>query len=269
MTPVRVRGLEFNVVDSGGDGGLPFLWAHPLTSSVAAEDRHRVFDWSASCGGRRWIRYDARGHGSSTATRHAADYRWANLAHDQLELLDALEVDRVVLGGASMGAATALHAAAAQPDRVDALVLAIPPAGWDARQPVAKRYRSGARHVLAQGVHWFEHATRRMPDPPIFDGPLAPLRGGGLGTFDSFHRLALAAALRGAAGSDLPTERQLAALRRIPAVVLAWDTDPSHPVSTALQLAASFDHADVHVAAHPDDVLSWPDHVAHFLADCG
>ncbi len=266
---MRVRGLEFNVVDSGGrTDALPFVWAHPLTSSVAAEDRHRVFDWSGVRGDRRWVRYDARGHGGSTATRHAADYRWSNLAHDQLELLDALEIDRVVLGGASMGAATALHAAAAQPDRIDALVLVIPPSGWDTRAPVSKRYRNGARHVLTHGVHGFEKATRKLPDPPIFDGPLKPLSGGGLGSFDTFHRLALAAALRGAAGSDLPTERQLASLRRIPALILAWDTDPSHPLSTAERLAACFDYADLHEASTCDEVAEWPEFVGHFLADC-
>ena len=266
---MRVRGLEFNVVDHGGrDDRLPFVWAHPLTSSIDAEDRHGVFDWSSARADRRWIRYDARGHGRSTATRHAADYRWPNLAHDQLELLDALDVDRVVLGGASMGAATALHAAAEQPDRVDALVLVIPPSGWDTRQQVSKRYRTGARHVLTHGVHGFEKATRKLPDPPIFAGRLEPLCGGGLGCFDTFHRLALAAALRGAAGSDLPSERQLARLRHLPALILAWDTDPSHPVTTAEHLAHCFDHVDVHVARTPDDVEAWPDHVGHFLADC-
>jgi 3-oxoadipate enol-lactonase len=266
---VRVRGLEVNLVDSGGRGDLlPFVWAHPLTSSVDAEDRHRVFDWSRARRDRRWVRYDARGHGGSTATRHAADYRWANLAHDQLELLDALDLDEVVLGGASMGAATALHAAVAQPDRVAALVLVIPPSGWDHRAEVAKRYRGGARYVLTHGVHGFEKATRRLPDPPIFAGPLEALRGGGLGAFDTFHRLPLAAALRGAAGSDLPPPDRLAAVRDIPALVLAWDTDPSHPVATAERVASVFDHADLHVARSPDDVAEWPEHVDHFLADC-
>ena len=110
--------MEFNVVDHGGrDDRLPFVWAHPLTSSIEAEDRHGVFDWSTARGDRRWIRYDARGHGRSTATRHAADYRWPNLAHDELELLDALDVDRVVLGGASMrsGWATAACSTVAAP----------------------------------------------------------------------------------------------------------------------------------------------------------
>ena len=126
---VRVRGVHFNLRDSGGgDGRLPFVWGHPLTSSMAREDEHGVFDWWSATEGRRTIRYDARGHGATTATRHAADYRWTNLAHDQMELLDTLEVDRVVLGGASMGAATALHSACFRPQRVAALVLVIPPA---------------------------------------------------------------------------------------------------------------------------------------------
>ncbi len=266
---MRVRGLDFNVVDTGGrDDRLPFVWAHPLTSSMANEDRQGVFDWSPARADRRYVRYDARGHGRSSATRHAADYRWSNLAHDQLELLDALGVDRVVLGGASMGAATALHATVAQPDRVDALVLVIPPSAWDTRADVSKRYRGGARYVLTHGVHGFEKATRKLPDPPIFCGPLDPLRGLGLGCFDTFHRLPLVAALRGAAGSDLPTDRQLAAVRRVPALVLSWDTDPSHPVTTAERLASGFDFADLHVARTPDEVLEWPEHVSHFLADC-
>ncbi len=266
---VRVRGLNVNVADSGGeDGRLPFVWAHPLTSSMAAEDRHGVFDWWSSAGGRRCVRYDARGHGASSATRHAADYRWPNLAHDQLELLDALGIDRVVLGGASMGAATALHSAVAMPDRIDALVLVIPPSAWDTRHDVTKRYRSGARHVLTHGVHGFEKATRRLPDPPIFTGPLEPLSKAGIGSFEHAHRLSLAAALRGAAASDLPDQRQLAALRRIPALILSWDTDPSHPIATAEHLARDFDFADLHIAQRPDDVQEWPAFVEHFLADC-
>jgi pimeloyl-ACP methyl ester carboxylesterase len=264
-----VRGLHFNVADSGGrDDRLPFVWGHPLTSSMAAEDRHRVFDWSSSRGDRRWVRYDARGHGGSTATRHAGDYRWTNLAHDQLELLDTLEVDRVVLGGASMGAATALHSACFQPQRVAALVLVIPPSAWDTRAAQAKKYRSGARYTLTHGVHGFAKATQRLPSPTIFCDRLAPLCGGGIGAIDDFHYLPLVAALRGAAGSDLPSPGQVATLRHHPVLILSWDTDPAHPVATAERLAEQFAHADLHVARTPSEVAAWPEEVAHFLADC-
>lgn len=268
---LTVRGVRFNVRDSGrapGDDRVPFVWGHPLTSSMAREDEHGVFDWSEAAAGRRTIRYDARGHGATSATRHAADYRWSNLAHDQLELLDTIEVDRVVLGGASMGAATALHSACARPGRVAGLVLVIPPAAWDTRHESSRRYRGGARYTITHGVHGFAKATRRMPDPPIFCDRLECFCGGGLGCIDEFHYLPLVAALRGAAGSDLPSASQLAAVRDVPALILAWDTDPAHPVTTAESLASSFDHADVHVARTPADVDAWPAEVAHFLADC-
>jgi pimeloyl-ACP methyl ester carboxylesterase len=266
---VKVRGVDFHVADSGGrDDRLPFVWGHPLTSSMAREDEHGIFDWSGARGERRMVRYDARGHGASTATRHAGDYRWSNLAHDQLELLDALAIDQVVLGGASMGAATALHSASFQPDRIAGLVLVIPPAAWETRAAQSKRYRSGARYTMTHGVHGFAKATKRMPDPPIFCDRLECLCGGGIGAIDSFHYLPLVAALRGAAGSDLPSPAHLERLRDVPALVLAWDTDPAHPVATAEALARSFAHADLHVARSAADVDAWPDEVAHFLHDC-
>ena len=266
---MRVRGLEFNVIDSGGrHDRLPFVWAHPLTSSIAAEDRHGVFDWSEVRGERRWIRYDARGHGGSAQTRHAADYRWPNLAHDQLELMDTLEVDRVVLGGASMGAATALHSACFQPDRVSALVLVIPPAAWDTRHESSKKYRSSARYTMTHGVHGLAKATRKQPSPTIFTDRLAPLQGGGIGAIDDLHYLSAVAALRGAAGSDLPMPAQLARIRDVPTLILSWETDSAHPVSTAERLAAGFEHADLHVATTADEVAHWPEEVAHFLHDC-
>ena len=266
---VKVRGVRFNVRDSGGrHDQLPFVWGHPMTSSMAREDEHGIFDWWDGAGDRRAIRYDARGHGATSATRHAADYRWANLAHDQMELLDTLEVERVVLGGASMGAATALHSACFRPERVAALVLVIPPAAWETRHDQSKRYRGGARYTLTHGVHGFAKATRKLPNPEIFCDRLECLCGGGIGAIDDFHYLPLVAALRGAAGSDLPSPSQLAAIRDIPTLVLAWDTDATHPVSTAESVASAFEHADLHVARTPADVDAWSDEVAHFLADC-
>lgn len=266
---MRVRGIDFNLDDrEGRPDRLPFVWAHPLTSSMAAEDRHGVFDWSGARGERRMVRYDARGHGSSTATRHAGDYRWNNLAHDQLELLDTLGIDRVVLGGASMGAATALHSACFMPDRVSALVLVIPPAAWETRAAQSKKYRSSARYTATHGVHGLAKATRRGPNPSIFCDRLECLCGGGIGAIDDLHFLACVAALRGAAGSDLPSPAQLARIRDIPTLVLSWDTDPAHPVSTAERLAAGFAHADLHVATAPETVGSWADEVQAFLDDC-
>ncbi|MER7735624.1 alpha/beta fold hydrolase [Streptomyces erythrochromogenes] len=71
--------------------------------------------------GRRVIRYDARGHGSSSAV--AGDHAH----HDDLRaLLTRLDVPRATLVGLSLGARTAVDTALAHPDSVSALVLASP-----------------------------------------------------------------------------------------------------------------------------------------------
>jgi pimeloyl-ACP methyl ester carboxylesterase len=74
--------------------------------------------------GHRVISYDARGHGEST--RGDDRYTYDLLSEDLLAVLDAREIDRAVLAGASMGAHTLLHFALAHPDRVSGLVVITP-----------------------------------------------------------------------------------------------------------------------------------------------
>ena len=78
----------------------------------------------------------------------------------------------------------------------------------------------------------------------------------------------LAAILRGAADSDFPPPAQLTeAVGDRPVLVLAWDTDAGHPVSTAEALGAALPHAEVVIATEPKQVLAWAGRVARFLAD--
>jgi pimeloyl-ACP methyl ester carboxylesterase len=122
---MRVRGVDLAVRESGQ--GLPFLWGHGLLGSMAQEDDADLLDWSEIQRSARLLRYDARGHGRSEATLDPADGHWGELGRDMLALADAFEAERAVLGGLSMGCATALHAAALAPGRVEALVLVAPP----------------------------------------------------------------------------------------------------------------------------------------------
>lgn len=68
--------------------------------------------------GRRLLAPDARGHGGSSDA--ADDYR---LCDDVVALLDALEIERAVLFGLSMGGGTAVDVALEHPSRVRALVV--------------------------------------------------------------------------------------------------------------------------------------------------
>ena len=78
----------------------------------------------------------------------------------------------------------------------------------------------------------------------------------------------LPAVSRGAALSDLPPLDELAAIT-VPALVLALEHDPGHPVVTAEALVDAMPAAQLHRAGDLDALRTWPALVASFLADLG
>jgi pimeloyl-ACP methyl ester carboxylesterase len=255
--------VNLSIRDQGGSGRL-LLWAHGLASSMALEDDAGLIDWTQPMPGWRLVRYDARGHGGSPGSAHARDYRLPALASDLLGLLDDLGVERAVLGGASMGAATALHAAVAAPERVDALVLAVPPAARGARRVPAAMLRSASTTVRLAGKGAFLRMARLTVPPPILRGDLAPFARSVVAGFEQLPRDRLAAVLRAAADHDLPPDGALRALD-VPAVVFGWVTDPGHPLATAEHLARVLPKAELHVAHAAADVRTWEGVVRSFV----
>jgi 3-oxoadipate enol-lactonase len=251
--------VELAVTDQGA--GRPVLWGHGLTSSTALEDQAGFVRWDRIDPPVRIVRWDARSHGASGGTAEAAAHRWDELGRDALALADALGIDRPVLGGASMGAASALHAAVQAPERVPALVLALPPTAWATRPAQAAAYAAGADVVDARGAAAYVAQVRAEPQPEI----LAAFAGAFTYTPAVPDHL-LAAVLRGAAASDLPDPDVLRTLA-VPTLVLAWDTDPGHPVATAEALGELLPHVEVHIARHLRDVATWTSKVERFLRD--
>ena len=76
--------------------------------------------------GYRLTTWDARGHGDSSPAPERSAYEYRDMVDDLRALLDRLELDRAAIGGASMGAHTAVAFALAWPERVSALVLITP-----------------------------------------------------------------------------------------------------------------------------------------------
>jgi pimeloyl-ACP methyl ester carboxylesterase len=118
-------GVEL-AVETAGDPlspALPLVLAHGLSAT-----RRYVVHGSKLLqrSGYRVISYDARGHGESNPAPDRTAYEYADLVADLGRLLDELELERVVLAGASMGAATTLAFALEQPERVAALVQITP-----------------------------------------------------------------------------------------------------------------------------------------------
>jgi 3-oxoadipate enol-lactonase len=250
-------GLAF---ERHGSGPL-MVWGHGLTSSRANEDGrglwHLAVDVPAA--GFELVRWDARGHGRSGGTTEPATYGWASLAADAAELLTALGAGPAVVGGASMGAATALHLAVQRPELVRALVLVIPPTAWGTRPAQRTLYEQSAGFVRARGREAWVAATQALPPIPILAGHPELW-----GTGPDIEEVLLPWVLEGAAGSDLPPMEVLTTVR-VPALVLAWDTDPGHPVSTAEALGAALPDATVHVATTVGEIRAFGARIRSFL----
>lgn len=78
---------------------------------------------------RRLIQWDYPGHGKSSAACSPASARMPALASICVDVLDALEVERASVVGFSMGSQVALLAGLESPDRFDAVVSLLGPAG--------------------------------------------------------------------------------------------------------------------------------------------
>ena len=262
---VKVRDIELATRAADGaprERTAPlFLWGHGLMGSIAQEDAIPILDWSPVCAHTRLVRYDARSHGASDLDLDPAHLRWPELARDMLGLADALGAPRALLGGVSMGCATALHAAVLAPDRVLGLVLVAPPTAWQTRPRQARFYRIASTVVSWVGLAPFR-LLASLPRPGSAS-PVAALQSGVAEQLAHADARAVAAAMRGAADSDLPDRAALRELR-IPALILAWRGDSVHPVSTATQLAELLPRADLRVAAMLDEVRAWPALIATF-----
>jgi pimeloyl-ACP methyl ester carboxylesterase len=265
---VKIRGIDLNVADAGGDRNLrPFVWTHGVTSSIGQEDHTGLFDWTAiSVTGRRVVRYDVRGHGRSGFTPNPADFRWEHLAGDLIGVLEALNINVAVLGGASLGVGVSLWAALLARERVSALVLVIPPTAWATRPAQVERYRVGARLIRDEGIAAYIGAAQAQPVPAIFRGPLGGFWDDLYDAWGPLEQQRMPTILDGAGESDLPHPDAVRSID-VPTLVLAWDTDPGHPASTAKRLETLLPNVAVEIAHTPEEVLVWRDRVAWFLAD--
>lgn len=137
--------------DCFGDGP-PLLFAHGLAATrgisrqqlAPLADRYRV------------IVFDQRGHGQSTPMTDPAGYDPAAMARDIAAVMDAVGVERAIVGGESMGAATALLFALAQPERVERLLLTAP-AFDDTPNPQAAHLKTLGSNLAEQGIDEFLH----------------------------------------------------------------------------------------------------------------
>ena len=128
--PGRVR-LEF--AEQGGSFGMPVIALHGVTDSwrsFAPVLPHLLPEL-------RVLALTQRGHGNSD--KPAGGYRPADFAADVAAFMDAMDIERAVLVGHSMGSINALRCAIDHPSRVAGLLLAgtMP---WFGRPPELRQF---------------------------------------------------------------------------------------------------------------------------------
>jgi len=120
MPVVGVNGISINYEAHGGEGSAPLVLAHGYTASL---EMWRAF-LPALSARYRTVVYDTRGHGKSSAPAEMERYSLArDYVGDQAALMDALGIERAIVGGLSMGGMIAQEFALQHPERVRALLL--------------------------------------------------------------------------------------------------------------------------------------------------
>jgi len=240
-----------------------FVWAHALNSSVAHEDEVGLLDWSEAAAVARVVRYDARGHGAADVQYEERAFRWSALVDD---MLWAAPEGPFVAGGIGMGSVTALFAGLRAPRRIQALVLALPPPAWEARRREREAHRAAAKVVERRGLPAYVRALRSQPQPRILAEELPHAQELALRQVRMMDEQAVPAILRGAASSDLPTREEVRSVV-VPTLILAWEGDPGHPLSTAEQLAELMVMSELQVASDLAGARRWPTLIRDFLAN--
>jgi len=118
-TFIDLAGLQVHVRDEGPrDDPMPVVLIHGTSASL-----HTWEGWVAALRGtRRVISFDLPGFGL-TGPNASGDYSDAAYVRFTLQMLDSLKLQRVVLGGNSLGGAIAWQTAAVAPQRVARLIL--------------------------------------------------------------------------------------------------------------------------------------------------
>ncbi|MEA2147821.1 MAG: hypothetical protein QOG59_3408 [Solirubrobacteraceae bacterium] len=239
---VDKEGVRLAVADDGE--GTPVVLLHGLT----ATRRYVVMGSRAlERSGHRVIAYDARGHGQSGPAQSPGDYSYDDLAGDLRAVMDALEVDRAVLAGASMGAHTLLRFALQAPERVAGLVVITPayePQETDDPARLA-RWDALARGLRTGGVEGFVAAYGEPRVPEAMRDTVIKVIRQRLALHE--HPEAVADALEAVPRSrPFGTPADLSAIDVPVTVVASGDAaDPGHPQAVGEAYAAAIPGAEL------------------------
>jgi pimeloyl-ACP methyl ester carboxylesterase len=224
--------IRFNLVLGHGLGAK-----NPGHKDHTSDDWLPIVTQGAATHVQSILLYTARGHKGTSGWENTADsdpelFTWKRLAADMLAAADSIESTEVLVGGSSMGSATALYATLQQPSRVKGLIMIRPPAAWEQR-------RKRRTHLLGSAAN----CHQRNPEER--------------------HYLVLKAT----AYSDLPSlDDPCYATVTCPVLILAVRGDDAHPLSTARGLHEVLPHSQLEISQDMAEAShTWPAIVARFI----
>ena len=232
--------------------GPPLVLLHGLTAT-----RRYVLQGSRLLAreGFRLVSYDARAHGESDP---GDDYEYSDLAEDLVTVLEDRAIERAVLIGHSMGAATAIHVALERPELVSGLVQITPaytgqPYRDDAGLAYWDRLAAGLESDGADGfMGAFEAPEDERWREPVLKFTRQRIE-------RHRHPEALAQAVR-----VVPRSEAFAGIERleeldVPALVVGSrdESDPTHPLAVAEEYARRLPQGELVVEDEGDPPLAW------------
>jgi 3-oxoadipate enol-lactonase len=231
---IHANGIDIHYEISGS--GPWVTLAHSLATDLT------LWDELAAALATRFsvLRYDARGHGRTSAPDEP--YSFPQLVADLVGLLDALKIERTHFVGLSMGGMLAQHFALAAPQRLDKLVVVsstsrVPVEGramWSERIAIA-RSQGMAAHVEGTLARWFT-APYRAAHPEVMARIGKLIRSTPVAGFAGW----------GAAISGLDITARLGAVTA-PTLVVVGAEDPGTPPAASEAIAAAIPGARLEI----------------------
>ncbi len=188
--------------------------------------------------GNRVITFDPLGHGASDRPRDMWRYSMSAFAEQALGLLDHLDLDQAIVGGASLGANVTLELAALAPERLRGMLIEMPvldnaiPACAAAFTPLlfALTFGEPAMQLVARGAR----AVPRRLVPLLAEVALDTI---------SQDPGPSGAVLQGILFGRTAPHRRVRQTFQAPTLVVGHHRDPVHPFSDADMLAHELPNA--------------------------
>jgi len=228
---IQVGDVELALEDHGRGEPLVLVHGFPF-------DRRMWRGQIGAFDGFRLILPDVRGHGESEPA--PPPYSMTTLAEDLRQLLDHLGLDRVVIGGLSMGGYIALAFAARYPERLSALLLIDTQAAADSPEAREKRAELSAR-ARRDGV---EAVAGEMLERLVGGRNVTPE------VADLVRQMILGTSVEGMVGAlagmaARPDSTPLLPKIACPTLVVVGQDDAVTPPETARSMAAAIPRAEL------------------------